>query len=165
MALCLEIQQHVPHSAVVLFSDEAHFHLCGAVSKQNFTCWAESKVRELHERLFALSSGDWSAVAEFGIWGPDFFEENNVTVTVNSDRFCEMLDVFCKPKLNMILDMDNVWFRQGGPTAPLLDMWWEFWRQWSLLIWSHCVAPSVDFPIHLIKIRASFFSGDTSNQR
>ena len=32
-ALCLEIQKHVPHAAVVLFSDEAHFHLCGAVNK------------------------------------------------------------------------------------------------------------------------------------
>ena len=35
-ALCLELQQHVPHAAVVWFSDEAHFHLCGPVNKQNF---------------------------------------------------------------------------------------------------------------------------------
>ena len=164
MALCLEIQQHVPHSTLVLFSDEAHFHLCGAVSKQNFTYWAESTARELHKRPSCCLQ-DWSAVAEFGIWGPDFLEENNVTVTVNSDRYCEMLDVFCKPKLNMILGMDNVWFQQDGATATLLNVRWEFWRQWSLLIWSHCVVTSVDFPIYLIKIRASFFFGDTSNHR
>ena len=30
-ALCLEIQQHVPYAAVVLFRDEVHFHLCGTV--------------------------------------------------------------------------------------------------------------------------------------
>ena len=28
---CLEIQQYVPLAVVVLFSDEAHFHLCGSV--------------------------------------------------------------------------------------------------------------------------------------
>ena len=57
------------------------------------------------------------AVAEFGIWGPYFFEEDNVTVTVNSDGYCEMLETFLRPKLNMLHDMDNVWFQQDGATA------------------------------------------------
>ena len=57
------------------------------------------------------------AVAEFGIWGPYFFEENNVPVTVNSDRYCEMLETFLRPKLNMLHDMDNVWFQQDRTTA------------------------------------------------
>ena len=48
-ALCLEIQQHVLHAAVVLFSDEAHFRLCGTVNKQNFSYWAENNPHKLHE--------------------------------------------------------------------------------------------------------------------
>ena len=32
--LCQEVQQHIPRAAVVLFSDEAHFYLCGTVKKQ-----------------------------------------------------------------------------------------------------------------------------------
>ena len=56
-------------------------------------------------------------MAKFGIWGPYFFEENNVTVTVNSNRYCDMLETFLRPKLNMPHDMDNVWFQQDGATA------------------------------------------------
>jgi len=47
--LCQEVQQHVPHAAVVLFSDEVHFHLCGTVNKQNFRYWAVDNPRELHD--------------------------------------------------------------------------------------------------------------------
>ena len=65
------------------------------------------------------------AVAEFGIWGPYFFEEDNVTVTVNSDRYCEMLETFLRPKLNMPHDMDNGFNRMGQqPTLP--DVRWGF---------------------------------------
>ena len=59
----------------------------------------------------------WCAVAELGIWGLYFFLEDNVTVTVNSDQYCEMLETFLRPKLNMLDDMDNVWFQQDGATA------------------------------------------------
>ena len=55
-------------------------------------------------------------MAELGIWGLYFFEDN-VTVAVNSDRYCEMLETFCRPKLSMLHDMDNVWFQQDGATA------------------------------------------------
>ena len=46
-ALCLAIQQHVPHATAVLLSDEAHFHLCGTGNKQNFRL--ENSPCELHE--------------------------------------------------------------------------------------------------------------------
>ena len=48
--LCLHIQHHVPNASVS-FSGEAHFHQCGAVTKQYFRYWAEDNTRELHERL------------------------------------------------------------------------------------------------------------------
>jgi len=47
--LC-QVVQHVPHAAVVLFSDEAHFHLCGTGNKKNFRYWAVDNPCELHER-------------------------------------------------------------------------------------------------------------------
>ena len=65
-ALCLEIQQHVPHATAVLFNDEAHFHLCGTVNKQNFRL--ENSPRELHERPLHCPQVTVScAVEKFGI--------------------------------------------------------------------------------------------------
>ena len=136
-ALCLEIQQHVSHATAVLFSNEAHFHLCGTVNKQNFRL--ENSPRELHERpLHCPQVTVWRAVAEFGIWGPYFFEED-VTVTVNSDRYCVMLKTFLIPKLNMLHNMDNAWFQQDGTTAH------TFQRGMGIL--------TEMFPGHLISLR------------
>ena len=117
-ALCLEIQQNVRMDALVLYSDEAHFHLCGTVNKQNFRYWAESNPRSLHERpLHCPRVTVWCAIARFGIWGPYFFEEENVVATVNSDRYCKMLENFLKPKLNEREDQHQLWFQQDGATA------------------------------------------------
>jgi hypothetical protein len=33
----------------------------------------------------------WCAIFEFGVWGPYFFEEGDVTVTVTSDRYCALI--------------------------------------------------------------------------
>ena len=117
-ALCLEIQQNVRMDALVLYSDEAHFHLCGTVNKQNFRYWAESNPRSLHERpLHCPRVTVWCAIARFGIWGPYFFEEENVVATVNSDRYCKMLENFLKPRLNEREDQHPLWFQQDGATA------------------------------------------------
>ena len=67
-ALCQEVQQHVPHAAVVLFSDKAHFHLCGTVNKQNFRCWVLDNPRELHEHpLRSPHVTVWCTIARFGV--------------------------------------------------------------------------------------------------
>jgi hypothetical protein len=49
-ASCEAILENVPTDAVVLFSDEPHFHLSGCVNKQNFRYWAADNARQLHER-------------------------------------------------------------------------------------------------------------------
>ena len=63
----------------------------------------------------------WCAVFNFGVLGPYFFEEDDVTVTVNSDRYCAMLQNFFQPQLGEIFNdehgADNVWFQQDGATA------------------------------------------------
>ena len=136
-ALCLEIQQHVSRATAVLFSNEAHFHLCGTVNKQNFRL--ENSPRELHKRpLHCPQVTVWRAVAEFGIWDPNFFEED-VTVTVNSDRYCEMLKTFLRPKLNILHNMDNAWFQQDGATAHTFQRGMGILREM--------------FPGHLISLR------------
>jgi len=48
-AISAEILEQIPAAAVLLSSDEAHFHLSGAVNKQNFRYWAERNPGELQE--------------------------------------------------------------------------------------------------------------------
>jgi hypothetical protein len=62
----------------------------------------------------------WCAIFEFGVWGPYFVEEDDVTVTVTSDRYCAMLENFLQPKVDDLFDehgAENVWFQQDGATA------------------------------------------------
>jgi hypothetical protein len=88
------------------------------VNKQNFRYWCHSNPRELHQRpLHSPKVTVWCAIFEFGVWGPYFFEEEDVTVTVTSDRFCAMLENFLRPKLDDLFDehgAEDVWFRQDG---------------------------------------------------
>ena len=57
----------------------------------------------------------------FGVLGLYFFEEDDVTVTVNRDRYCAMLQNFFQSQLGEIFNdehgADNVWFQQDGATA------------------------------------------------
>jgi hypothetical protein len=50
-AISAEILEQVPVAVVCLSGDKAHFHISGAVNKQNFCCWAECNPHELQERL------------------------------------------------------------------------------------------------------------------
>jgi hypothetical protein len=43
--LCRELLQNVPRTAVLLFTDEVHFHLSGTVNKQNFQYWSNNNPR------------------------------------------------------------------------------------------------------------------------
>jgi hypothetical protein len=71
-AISVEILEQVP--AVLLSSDEAHFHISGAVNKQNFCFWAEHNPHELQERLLHSPHVTvWCAVAAFGVISPYFF--------------------------------------------------------------------------------------------
>jgi len=80
-------------------SDEAHFHLSGAVNKQNFRYWAENNPRQIHERpLHSPKVTVWCAISKFGVIGPYFFE----------------------PQLEELMEeinMGDIWFQQDGATA------------------------------------------------
>jgi hypothetical protein len=80
---CNRFQQllHENHEFMsnLLMSDEAHFHLCGVVNKQNYRFWASEKPSFLHKTpLRSAKVTVWCGVTSFGILGPYFFEENNV---------------------------------------------------------------------------------------
>jgi hypothetical protein len=69
--LCRELFQNVPRTAVLLFTDEAHFHLSSTVNKQNVRYWANNNPQELHQRPPHSSKVTmWYAIFEFGVWGP-----------------------------------------------------------------------------------------------
>ena len=114
---CEVLLEVVPENAIVFFSDEAHFHLCGSVNKQNMRYWAYTNPRELHQRpLHSPKVTVWCAISSSGIIGPWFCEENEVAVTVNSHRYVNMLQDFVFPRLDE-LDLEDIWFQQDGATA------------------------------------------------
>jgi hypothetical protein len=41
----------------------------------------------------------WCAISEFGVWVPYFFEEDALTVTVTSNRYCAMAENFLQQKM------------------------------------------------------------------
>jgi hypothetical protein len=62
----------------------------------------------------------WCTIFEFGMWDPYFFEEDDVTVTVTSDRYCAMLENFLQPKLDDLFDeraAENGWFQKDSATV------------------------------------------------
>lgn len=108
-------------NAAFFSSDEAHFHLSGIVNKQNFRYWAENNPRIIEERpLHSPKVTVWCAVSQFGVIGPYFFEEEGVTVTVNSTRYVSMLHNFLEPRMDEIVEehgLGDLWFQQDGATA------------------------------------------------
>lgn len=104
----------------IFFSDEAHFHLGGYVNKQNFRYWSPENPREMHEQpLHSEKVTVWCAISGREIIGPYFFENyHGQAVTVNSDRYCEMINSFFREKLrNSSFSNRNTWFQQDGATA------------------------------------------------
>jgi hypothetical protein len=65
----------------------------------------------------------YCVVCHFWVWCAGcvlFFEEDDVTVKVISDRCCAMLENFLRPKLDELFDehgAENVWLQQDGVTA------------------------------------------------
>ena len=86
-------------------------------SKSN-VYWGTSPPVEVAERpLHSCKVTAWVAISSRGIIGPFFFERNGVTVTVNSERYVEVLDKFwieLQRRFNSTLNRQ--WFQQDGAT-------------------------------------------------
>lgn len=118
---CQEMINRIPPTSTFFSSDEAHFHLSGAVNKQHFRYWCDRNPRQIHERpLHSPKVTVWWAISKFGVIGPYFFEEDGRTVTVNAQRYLFMLERFFEPELNQLAeeeDLGDIWFQQDGATA------------------------------------------------
>ena len=103
-----------------LMTDEAHFHLSGFVNKQNMRYWSPVNPKELHEMpLHSPKVTVWCGVGAFGIVGPYFFQnDNEETVTDNSERYVTKLEGFVEPQLRRLgIDPTALHFQQVGATA------------------------------------------------
>ena len=84
----------------VIFSDEASFHLWGRVNRQNDRYWDTENPHEIVEtKKFSPHVNVWVAMSSKGIFGPYFFEVDDTTTTVNSERYIEMLRAKFLPEL------------------------------------------------------------------
>ena len=103
----------------------------GFVNKQNFRYWGLENPREIHERpLHCPRVTVWCAIGENTVIGPYFFEENGVTVTVNSERYLAMLNNFFLPQLRRKrIPLRHVWFQQDGATCHTANATMAFLRQ------------------------------------
>ncbi|CAI6366289.1 unnamed protein product [Macrosiphum euphorbiae] len=86
----------------IIFSDEAHFHMSGFVNKQNCRLWGtenpqQIEQRQMHPERVTVWCGFWSG----GVIGPYFFQdEYENTVTVNGERYRDMITEFLWPAFN-----------------------------------------------------------------
>ena len=100
------------------FSDEAHFHLIGAVNNHNNVFCGESSPEEIGEKH--LKGPKVTAFrtfnAEHGLLGLYWFEENGCTVTINSERYIPILDQFHGDLTQKLIQgqLRLAWFMQDG---------------------------------------------------
>uniref|UniRef100_A0A8C5WFK5 DUF4817 domain-containing protein n=1 Tax=Leptobrachium leishanense TaxID=445787 RepID=A0A8C5WFK5_9ANUR len=100
-------------------SDEAHFHLSGFVNKQNFRYWSDENPQQLHQTpLHSSKVTVWCAMSSLGLIGPYFFEnDREQAVTVNAQRYSEMLHSFFIPQLRQHGMNNETLFQQDGATS------------------------------------------------
>ena len=102
----------------IIFSDEAHFSMNGYVNTQNCRIWDDTNPHEIQERpMHPQKVTVWCGFWAGGVIGPFFFEnEGGVAVTINGERYRDMLAEFLWPKLDD-MDLTDVWFQQDGATC------------------------------------------------
>lgn len=102
----------------IIFSDEAHFHLCGFVNRQNCRIWGQENPRVIQEcQMHPLRTTVWCGLWAGGVIGPFFFEDfDGHAVTVNGERYREIVRNNLWPALGQV-DTANMWFQQDGATS------------------------------------------------
>ena len=118
----------------ILWSDEAHFHLCGTVNTHNCRIWDTENPRTLQEiPLHSPKVTVWCGFTSTFIIGPFFFEENTrngpVTCTVTAERYRNMLENFVIPKIQQRQCLDSITFMQDGAPPHIGLRVQQFLRQ------------------------------------
>ena len=109
--LMLEIIEE-NEDAIIMMSDEAHFHLNGSVNKQNFH---KIPMKCTKDRCTARKWRFGVLLVKLASLVRTFFEENGITTTVNSARYIDIINNFLEPELrSRRINKQNVWFQQDG---------------------------------------------------
>jgi hypothetical protein len=84
-------------------------------------------IRPLHSARVTV----WCAVANFGVTGPYFFEdEDGRAVTVTSARYVEMLRNFLTPEISRRgIELSTIWSQQDGAATYTARASMEFVRE------------------------------------
>lgn len=114
----------------LIVTDEAHFHLNGAVNKQNDRDWQRNNPRNFNEAMLNPPRVTvWIGVTSTTLIGPYFFEENNETVTVNGVRYRAMLEHYVLPEVRRKrIRVRRLWFQQDGAPPHIARPIMEFLR-------------------------------------
>lgn len=112
-------------------SDEAHFHLDGQVNSKNNIFWGEKPPIEVAQKpLHSAKVTAWCAIWSKGIFGPYFFEEDGLTVTVNTERYLKVLEKFYRELERLYPGyLPKVWFQQDGATPHTSKLSMEWLRE------------------------------------
>ena len=77
----------------ILFSDEATFHICGMVNRQNCRIWGNDDTFEWQRDTPKVNV--WLGITKQTVYGPFMFVENTVT----GGTYLKMLEQFLEPQL------------------------------------------------------------------
>jgi len=113
-----QMEDHPDWIENVWFSDEAHFHLNGAVNNHNNVFWGNEKPDMVAPKsLKGPKVTAWCALnSKYGMMGPYWFEEDGQTVTVNQVRYRTVIDHFFQDLKSTVTtrDLPKVVFMQDG---------------------------------------------------
>ncbi len=96
-----------------LMSNEAHFHLCESVNKQNCRYYSNANQHQIHAKSFHSERVTvWYDVTEWGIISPHFFTGN-----VNTMSYTSIINMFLPSELKKQSRLRNTVFQQDGATC------------------------------------------------
>lgn len=106
----------------IFWTDEAHFHLDGAVNTQNCRIWGSTNPHAMQQQpLHSPYVTAWCGFTANFILGPYFFEDVTrngfVRCTVTSDRYARLLEDHVVPALRQRGCLATTVFMQDGATA------------------------------------------------
>jgi transposase len=104
------IEQNADFLNHLCFSDEAHFHVHGAVNKHNFRYWSDTNPHWCRgEPLHSPRVTVWAAIGHQGVVGPFFFDGN-----VNGANYLLMLQQQFLPVVENWVGFPSLVFMQDG---------------------------------------------------
>lgn len=121
--LCSEVLQRIVNETSllsrILWTDEVHFHLNGAINSWNYRIWSRSNE---HIGLWSPKITVWTGMWHEFILPLYFFEDSDGSaVTVNHERYCNMIRNHVIPHLKVNEPFDGLSFSRTA-LRPLPQM-------------------------------------------